>query len=544
MSHLWRLLGLYRPHWRWLALGVAAALVALLANIALMTISGWFIAAMALTGAAGGAMNYFGPAALIRLAAMLRIGGRYGERLATHEAAFRAIARIRVWLFGKIEPLAPGTLERYHSGDLLSRLRADVDRLEGAYLRLFTPLAVGLMAMAVMVGWLAFLDFRLGALEGGFLALFGLAIPAFLARLSALRGRRRVRLAADLEVAAVDMAQGLPELLVFGAMPAFQKNFAATGGALVEETRRLDRLSGLSQAGVQLGGQWALWGMVVLGIPLVGHALTPADLPMVALAALATFEAVAPLPAAFLGLSGVVEAATRIFALADTPPAPSPPAGPKPVPGRCDIAVSGLDFAYGEGPPVFRNFDFDLPRGGRVAIVEPNGVGKSTLTLLLAGLLVPSGGRILVDGQPTTAYDGEILRRCFAVAPQQPGLISGTIRDILRLGAPEADDDALMAVLTVVGLDGFVAELPQKLGTWIGEAGLTVSGGQARRLSIARALLRDAPVLILDEPGEGLDPPAERALLAAVMAGLGDRSLLLITHRAAGLDLVDRVVRL
>jgi ATP-binding cassette subfamily C protein CydC len=346
--------------------------------------------------------------------------------------------------------------------------------------------------------------------------------------------------------AAVEAVQGLPELLVFGADRRHRARIEALSSALIAEQIGLGRLIALSQAAGLLCGHLALWAAVVLTVPLLAEGrLAGPDLAMLVLLALALFEAVTPLPAAFLALGGVVESARRVFALADAAPNASEAAPvPQPCPTRCDLSLRGITYRWGpERAALFDGFDFDLPQGGRVALVGPSGSGKSTLVLLLTGLVPPEAGTILLGGRPITSLDDETRRRCFAVAPQSCGLFSGTLRASLRLADPEADDAALWRSLTLVGLADFVAALPEGLDTWIGAAGLTLSGGQARRLAVARAWLRPAPVLILDEPGEGLDPEAEQALLDAVIDQLEGRSLLLITHRSAGLARMENVVR-
>ncbi|MEJ2623714.1 MAG: thiol reductant ABC exporter subunit CydC [Pseudolabrys sp.] len=546
MRQLGRLLMLFRPYWGWALFGIALALATLLANVMLMAVSGWFITAMAAAGAAGATMNYFTPAAIIRACAIVRTSGRYGERLVTHEATFRLIARLRVWLFTKVEPQPPGALQRFHSGDLANRLRADIDTLETAYLRLFAPLVVAIVGAGAVVVWMGFYSRAIALTEGVLIAVTGFLVPIGLARLSARRGRRQVQLAAALAEAAVDGVQGMSELQVFGAAQFHAARFADMSRAFIGEKMALGKLASLSQAVATVGGNLALWGVVVLAIPLVRHGnLAPPELVMLALAAMAAFEAVLPLPAALLGLAGVQEAARRVFALADV--SPPPPAHREDTVRlvRCDIRVRNLSYRYaGAGVPTLHGFDLDLPQGRRIAVVGPVGAGKSTLVMLLTGLIQADSGNIAINGRDIADYDGETVRRCFAVAPQQPGLFSGTVRDILRLGKPDAEDAALWRALTLVGLDDFVVHLPEGLDTWLGEAGLTVSGGQARRLSIARALLRDAQVLILDEPGEGLDTHSERTLLADIVANLDGRSLVLITHRKAGLELVAEVVHI
>lgn len=545
MTLLLRLIRLYLPVWGWLGFAFLLALVTLLAQSGLMALSGWFIAAMALAGASGGRLDYFTPAALIRAAAILRTGGRYGERLVGHEATFRLIARLRVWLYRKMAPLPLEARGLEAGADLAQRLRGDLDRLETLFLRLAAPLGVALIGGAAGVAWIARSSPAVAAVEAGLLLLAGFAVPGLVARAAARRGTAQVRQQSALSVAAVEMIQGLPELLVFGAGERYRAGLAAESDALIAAQLGLGRLVAASQAALLLCGQLALWAGIVLALPLLGPGgLAGPDLVMLALLSLALFEAVAPLPAAFLALGGVIESARRVFALADAAPPPEPaPAVPRPLPPRCDIAVRNLHFAWAGRPPLFSGLDLDLPQGQRVALLGPSGSGKSSLVLLLTGLLTPQAGTITLAGAPIEEWDGETRRRCFSVAPQVGGLFSGSVRDILRLGNPAADDPALWRALAVVGLDDFVAALPEGLGSWFGAAGLTLSGGQARRLTLARALLRPAPVLILDEPGEGLPIEAEQALLDTLIDRLDGRSLLLITHRLAGLERMDQVIR-
>lgn len=545
MRRLLRLLWLFRPYWGWLAASVGIAVLALLANVALMAASGWFITAMGLAGVAGASLDYFTPAAVIRACALLRTGGRYADRLISHEATFRMLAGLRVWLFRRLEPQSPAVLQAFHSGDLSSRLRRDVDRLESVHLRLFSPLLVALLGGTVVVWWLGRYAASLALVEAVGLALAGIGAPLLLVRLAVRRGRRQVALSTALSETAVDGIRGLSELLAFGHRRDYLERFSRLSADLVAAQARLGRLNALSQAAVLLGGNLTLWAVLWLAAPLVRDGrLPPADYVMVALAALAGFEAVAPLPAAFQALGLVWEAAGRVFGLADACPPEAARPGLTSVPDRCDLRLTGLGFAYGRETPVLRNVTLDLPQGRRVALTGPIGAGKSTLVFLLTGLLRPDSGAITLNGRPAEEFEAETRRRCFAVAGQNADLFSGTIRQILGLGDAGAGDPALWSVLRVVGLEEEVRAFPHGLDTWLGEGGLTVSGGQARRFSIARALLRPAPVLILDEPGEGLDTRTEQALLDRIIDGLGSRSLLLITHRTAGLARMDQVLSL
>jgi ATP-binding cassette, subfamily C, bacterial CydC len=547
LKTFWRLLALYRPAWGLLVLSGLVALAAVLANIALMAVSGWFIASMAIAGAAAAAFNYFTPAAIIRGCAILRTGGRYLERLVSHDATLRPLAATRVWLFRRIEPQSPDRVAAWHSGDLASRFKGDIDRLEAMPLRILLPLAVAVAASAVLLSVLGHYGSRFALIELAGLLVAVLA-PVAVTRLAWIWGRGQVHLSAALTEAVVEGVQGLADLRVFA--PAARRHaarLAEIGAALVASQQKTGRAGALALAAGVLAANLAAWSVVAVAVPLVrAGTLAPADLVLLALLALAGVEAVAPVPGAVHALGGVLEAAKRLFALIDAPaPAPVDEDAEAPPPVDADLVLKDVRFRHAPAAPlVFDGFSLTVGQGERVALTGPVGAGKSTLVALLTGLLSPQAGSIAVGGRAVASLGPEARRRPFAVAPQAPGLFTGTLADNLRVAWPEAPEAALRHVLAVAQLEEMVADLPQGLETWVGEAGLTLSGGQARRLAVARALLKPAPVLILDEPGEGLDYATERALLAAAVADLGGRTLILITHRSAGLDLMDRVVRL
>ncbi|MGE5517852.1 MAG: thiol reductant ABC exporter subunit CydC [Bacteroidota bacterium] len=541
---LGRLLSIYRPYWPWVTLSLTIALVTLLANVALMAASGWFITAMAVAGSAGSPINYFTPAALIRACAIVRTAGRYGDRVISHETTFRLLTRLRVWLYRRLEPLPPTIIASFHSGDLANRLRSDVDRLESVYLRLLTPMAIAIISVVVVSAALAKLSASFAAVEIVCMAAAGLGVPALAAWLAAEPSRQRVRLSTTLSEAAVESVQGMGEVLTLGdAAQRFRSRFLRLSSDLVATQSAIGSLAGLSQAGQLLASNLALWGAVVVGVPLVrAGGLNGEELVMAALAMLASFEAVVPLPAAFLALGAVRESAARLFSIGGAPDEVAPPG---PIPEHADLIVSDVSFRYApDMPPVLSNLSFALPQCSRIALLGPVGAGKSTVITVITGLLKCKTGTIHLGGRPLGSYSPEQVRSFFSVASQDAPLFTGTIRSNLLLARPEAKDDGLWGVLQVAQLEDFVRELPDGLDTPVGEAGMTLSGGQARRLAVARALLRDAPILVLDEPGEGLDMPTERAMLKAVVETLGPRSLLLITHRASGLDLMDSVVQL
>ncbi|AKH21610.1 thiol reductant ABC exporter subunit CydC [Sedimenticola thiotaurini] len=544
MKPLWRLLGLFRPYAGWMLLGILVSLVTLLANVALMAMSGWFISAMALAGVAGVSMNYFTPAAVIRACAILRTGGRYGERLLTHEATFRLLAQLRGWFYTHLEPLAPARLQHYRGGDLLSRIRADIDTLDHLYLRILLPVAVAIPALLVFMLFLYQYSPRLLLVELLFLLLAGFVVPWLVMVAGRQPGQEKVQLSAEMRATAVDTVQGLGELLVYGAAERQARELNRLSESLVASQQRLSHLSGFSQGAVGLCANLALWLMVVILIPWVNAGtVPPADLAMLALFTLASFEAVAPLPLAFQSLGETLAAAGRIFAIVDTEPAVSDSGDPDLTPDRFDIDFQGVALRYSsDAAPVLRDIDLRIAAGSKVAVVGATGSGKSSLINLLLRFWPVSAGTITLGGHALEHYSLEGLRSQFAVVPQQPHLFHTTIRQNLLLARPEATEDELVAACRRAQLDDFIQQLPEGLDTIAGETGLKLSGGQARRIAIARALLKDAPVLIMDEPTEGIDVAAGARLMQTLFDTLGQRTLLMISHSMTGLELMDRII--
>jgi ATP-binding cassette subfamily C protein CydC len=549
-ADLRRLLVLYLPYRKWMFWGALAAFATVLANVALMATSGWFIAQMALVGLAGAAMNYFTPAAFIRAMAIARTGGRYLERLITHEATFRVLQELRVWFYQRLEPLAPARLAELRSADLSSRILSDIDALNHLYLRVLVPVGVGVAAGAVIVVVQALYSGRVALASLLFLLLAGIAVPALAFRMGQPAGRRLVDLRAALRSAAVDGLQGLGELRIYGGTDRQAERIAALTDDMIVAQRRLSDASGWSQGLLGLLANLAMWTALLLAVPLVASGgITPAQLPMLALFVLAGFEAVLPLPLALQMLGETLAAARRVFAVIDArPQVDEPPDLPEPRWTTPEIAIDGLRLRYPDRDDTVRpwaidGLDLHLRPGERVALVGPSGAGKSTVVQVLLRFWEYQHGSVRVGGHDLRDWPGDALRRHVAVVSQDTYLFNTTIRDNLLLARPDASHTDLVAACRAAQLHDFVTSLPDGYDTWVGEAGMRLSGGQARRVAIARALLRNAPVLILDEPTEGLDARTERELLHDIGRLMEGRTVLLITHRLAALPAaVDRVV--
>ncbi|MBL1320351.1 MAG: thiol reductant ABC exporter subunit CydC [Methylophaga sp.] len=542
-----RLLLLFRPYWGWMALGILLSIITIIANVGLLALAGWFITMMGIAGAAGIlTVNYFTPAAVIRGFAIVRTAGRYAERVITHEATFRLLAGLRLWLYQHLEPLAPAILQNYHSGDLLSRLRSDIDYLQNFYLRIVSPVIVALIAVVLFSLFLARYDTKLLIVELVLLTIAGIFIPLIVNRLAKRSGERMVHTKAELRTSVVDSMQGMGELLIYGAADRQTEKILQLSHKLVKDQQQQAALTGFSQGSVGLCANLAMWMMLIITIPLVNsQQLAAENIPMLALFALASFEAIAPLPLAFQILPETLAAAKRIFEIVDTQPMVIEPKQPSPQARDSDIEFKNVSFRYPNmETDVIQNLSFKLVQGGKLAIVGQSGAGKTSIVHLLLKFWPITTGRITLGGHALEQYHSDDCRQHFSVVSQHTILFNSTIKRNLLLANADASDDEIEQACRAAQIHEFISSQPDGYETWVGEAGLKLSGGQSQRIAVARALLKNAPILILDEPGEGLDTTTEKKMLDAIINYSPNTSILLITHKQAGLDTMDEIITL
>ena len=546
MSIMWRLLRLYKPYTAWMLLGLGLSLITVLANVSLLAISGWFISSMALAGASGASINYFTPAALIRGAAITRTAGRYGERLVTHEATFRLLAELRVWFYHQLEPRATVLLEQYRSGDVLSRIRADIDTLNNVYLRILIPSAVAFLASLIVVLVLAYYHPLLALAELSLLLLAAVLIPWLMSRLNQVTSLKMIQSSTALRTQLVSDLQGMGELLVYGAADRQAVQLAHSSQSLVKQQQQLNRLNSFAQHALGVAANLAMWLMLVLAIPLVEQdQLAPAELAMLSLLALAGFEAMAAVPLAWQSWGETLAAAKRIFALSDQQPVVTEATQPLRLTAPITIRFEQVGFRYqNNGAWVVQNFNFSLAPRQKVLILGANGSGKSTILRLLLRFREPNSGHLLLNEQPIQHYASEAVRARFAVAEQHAHVFNSTILDNLLLANPEADSVQIEQACRAVLLHDFIQQQPEAYETWVGETGVRLSGGQLQRLSIARALLKPACFLVLDEPTEGLDPETALSMMRSILAWVEEKKqgLLVITHQRLGIEECVEVV--
>ncbi|MFA7405529.1 MAG: thiol reductant ABC exporter subunit CydC [Pelobacteraceae bacterium] len=547
MNHIVRFLIISRRQWFWMLAGIVLGVVVIVANTMLMAISGWFIASMAVAGVSGVPFNYFFPSASIRFLAIARTVGRYGERLVTHEATFRLLAELRVWLFKRFEPLAPACLEHYSDGDVTGRLRADVDALESLYLKIIAPLAVGAVSIVVGLVFLAWFSPPSAAAMFLFLVLAGVGLPLLVRRLSEDPGRRSALLAAELRNKVTEGLQGIEELILLGAVERQAAVVDGLSAQVIEEQERLGRINGLSLGGMALfAGSGVAAVLLTATMQVASHQMAPPNLVMLLLFSAAIFEAAGQLPLALHLFPAARESASRIFELADAPiPVPDTPV-PCNTPVDNEICFKNVSASYLPGKPVLHNISLSVPAGRSLVLTGTSGIGKSLLVEILLRFRDYEGS-VTVGGTELRDLPKETVVEMIAAVPQRPHLFNGTIRENLLLGNPTADEERIGEALRDSGLDTWVTGLPLGLETLVGINGSAVSGGEARRIALARALLKDAPILLLDEPTEGLDGATERAVVSCLNSrnrGAGGVTMLVISHRPACLELGDAVLRM
>jgi thiol reductant ABC exporter CydC subunit len=525
-----------------LALAGGLGLASAAATIGLLAGSGYVVGRAALRPGLGAIAGIL---AAVEVLAFLRGPLRYAERLVGHDAALRALTRWRVWLYDRLSPRVPAALAGWRSGDLLARAIDDVDALQDHYLRTLLPVAIaagaaviGTIAVGVILPW--------AALALGLPLAVALVVPA------AVSWRRSgddelAALSGALSAQVVDALEGTPELLAFGADTAVL-------GKVEELGRRADALE-RQHAGLATGCDLviavclavAVTGVLALGVAAVhAHHLGQVMVAVLPLAALATFEMVPGVPGAVARALAVRASADRLFGLEEVPVPVLDPARPQELaPGVPEVAFADASLRYDAGlPRALDDVSLRVPAGARVAVTGSSGAGKSSLVSALLRYWPLESGTLALGGTDVTLLAQRDTRAACALADQRAQLFAGTLRANLTLARPDASDDEIDRALVTAQLGDWVATLPDGLDTPVGEDGVALSGGERRRVAVARSLLAAGPVLVLDEPTSGLDPELAGRLLQAVFESAGARSVLLITHRAEEAARCDSTIAL
>jgi ATP-binding cassette, subfamily C, bacterial CydC len=443
--------------------------------------------------------------------------------------------------------LAPACLERYSGGDITGRLRADVDALETLYLKIIAPLVVGAISIVAGLVFLAWFSPPSAAVMLLFLLLAGVGLPLLVGRFSEEPGKRSAVLAAELRNKVTEGLQGVEELILLGAVERQAAVVDSLSAQVIVEQERLGRINGFSLGGMAFfAGSGVAAVLLTASMQVASHQIDPPQLVMLLLFSAAIFEAAGQLPSALHLLPAARESASRIFELADAPiPVPDTPV-PCLMPTDNGICFKNVSASYLPGKPILQNIFLTVPAGGSLVLTGTSGIGKSLLVEILLRFRDYEGS-VTVGGTEIRDLPKETLMGMIAAVPQHPHLFNGTIRDNVLLGNASADEERLLEALRDSGLDAWVAGLPLGLATHVGINGSAVSGGEARRIALARALLKNAPILLLDEPTEGLDGTTEREVVSRLnerCRGAGCMTMLVISHRPACLKLGDSTINL
>ena len=527
-----------------LFLGLVLMITGLASSIGLLTTSGWFLAATAIAGL-GTLFNFFYPSASVRGLAIGRTLFRYFEKLVTHDATFRILAKLRVQVFEKIIPLSPAVLNRYRNSDLLNRLVSDVDTLDSLYLRLIAPFITAIFVILAMCIGLSFVNVPLALGLGVSLLLLVLVIPTVFYQLGKKFGDKLVHSRALYRTQFLEFIQAQAELLLFNAEDKLKNNMAKTEANWQADQQKEANLSGFSTAlslflnGLIIAAMLWFSSQAEFG----NDEYRMAFIALFTFAALASFEILMPLGSAFLHIGQVIASAERVTDIIEQRPLVT-------FNGKAEfdqnattlIEAKDLSFTYPERQNrALENLNLTIQKGKKIAILGKTGSGKSTLLQLLVRNYDANQGELFLAGKPIADYSEDTLRSQFCFLTQRVHVFSDTLRQNLKFAsAVNIADEKMIEVLNQVGL-GKLLEQEQGLDIWLGDGGRPLSGGEQRRLGLARILLNDAPILLLDEPTEGLDRETERQILRLILAHAENKTLIMVTHRLTAIEQFDEL---
>ena len=543
MRDLLPYLKLYKKHWFGLSLGMLLAFLTLAASIGLLTLSGWFISASAVAGLtiARETFNYMLPGGGVRGLAMSRTAGRWGERVVSHNATFKLLTDLRIFFFKKLAPLIPGRISNLRDADLLNRLVADVDAMDHVYLRLVSPVTVGVLGIFFLTAFLMWFDSSLGLILGSILLIMLIIWPVLFYKLGQRNGGELTQNKAELRVTTLDWIEGYSELTLFGAEERYRNAILNTQQKLMANQFVNANLTGMASAALMLFNGLTLVLMLWLAADGVGGNAPDPLIALMAFATMASFELLMPIAGAFQHLGQTLTSARRLNEVILSEPEVQFNDSKLDIDQPLDIQFNAVSFQYPDSErTVLNSVDLSIPANNKVAIVGQTGSGKSTLIQLLTRYWDPKRGVISIAGIDLTQWNESQLRESISVVSQRVDILNGSLRDNLLIAKPQASDEELKSILSSVGLEKLLED--NALDAWLGDGGRQLSGGEKRRIGIARAILHDAPILLLDEPTEGLDKQTEKSIMALFEQHFEGKTVIFITHRLIGLEKMDSIV--
>lgn len=535
-------IALYKHYFWQILLGLSLSILTLFASVFLLSLSGWFLASTAFVGVAGlYTFNYMLPAAGVRGAAITRTASRYMERLVDHNTTFQILSYLRTLAFQKILPLSANQLSQYQRADLLNRFIVDIDALDHLYLKLFSPIITALITIGVMFIALSQINLPVALIITIVLTLTLLVVPVVFYYAGKQLGETLAKQQSEYRLLLINYLQGQAELTLFNAQPRYRTKLDQLESSWLNNQQKQAALMALSSALVLL-----ITGILTL---LVLWLITQYTLsPIVALfvfVCLASSEILAPIPTAFIFLGQVLTSAKRTTAIFNQKPEIEfIPHGQSLDLSIAKVQFDNISFSYPNQPfAVLSNFSLTVNAGEHVGLIGKTGCGKSTLLNLVTRSWQPDAGQIYINDVAIDELDEPTLRQAIAVVPQIITIFSDSLRQNLLIGNSSASDQQLIEVLQQVELDKlFTTE--HGLDLPLGQGGRSLSGGEIRRIGIARALLHNSPLILMDEPTESLDQHTEQQIIQLIKQVCHDKTLLMVTHRLTDNPLFDRVISL
>jgi ATP-binding cassette, subfamily C, bacterial CydC len=542
MKALRFLIALLKPFPGMVLLSVLLGTATITANIGLMGTSAYLIA----RAAEHPSIAYLQVAIVgVRFFGLMRGLFRYLERLVSHSLNFKLLANLRVWIFTRIEPLAPGGLLDRMGGDLLETMIEDVEILENFYIRAVSPSLVALLILGGASLFVGQFSPEIGMILFLGLSLSGIGVPLVTYLVTRSTGRKIVLLKAEMNAAMIENLQGIEDLLVYGQTDDFIRHFDELSNELGRHQMFQAAASGLSGGTNLVVTHLTLWTALYYAIPLVrAGRLDGVMMAAIALMILACFEATTPMAAAAQNLENSLASTRRILNTTEiTPPVTDAIHTMDNIGNSFQMDLHGVWFRYSrEDDWVLKNINLSLEPGKRIALVGPSGAGKTSIVQLILRFYAYEHGSILLNGVDVQNIGQDTLRQRIAMVAQSVYLFNQSIRNNLRLANPQCNDDELREVIHRVGMDNWLAQQPEGLDTLLGEQGAFMSGGERQRLTLARALLQKADLIIFDEPTANLDAINAQALLPSLLNPIEGKGVLWITHHLVGLEKMDEIL--
>ncbi|PID78100.1 MAG: cysteine/glutathione ABC transporter ATP-binding protein/permease CydC [Deltaproteobacteria bacterium] len=535
--------------YRWqLLIGIILSVATLISAIGLLSVSGWFISAAAVAGLSNGisSFNYMMPAGVIRAFSITRTVGRWSERVVSHNATFKILSDLRVHFFKNLAPLIPNRKLNFRDGDLLNRIVSDVDALDEVFLRLINPFVSGVIVISCIVIFINFFDQTIAALLGLIFPGFIFLMPAVFYFLGKSPGKQYLNAKIQFRINLLDWLSAHKELILFNALDKYKQQIDKVQDKLFDAQYKMAKVSALSVSISILFNGWLM--VLILWLIADGVNQQPQS-PVIALITftlLASFEIMPPIIASFQHLNQTISSSNRLAELTNTEPEirfPESSACNFNI-DKAEISLCRLNFKYGTSQKLLlENIDLIIEHGEKIAVVGTTGCGKSTLLSLLARLYSPASGDIRINQEPISSLNEKDLRRLITFIPQRIDLLNTTLRRNLQLARPDAADEELMDVLKLVKLE-YLAETEEGLSVILGGQNRILSGGECRRIGIARALLHKGTILLMDEPAEGLDEETEEEMINLLLGYCFNKTLIYVTHRTTGLEHMDKIYHL